>query len=300
MVLLATITLYKVHYVRSERENANMERPTSAEIISSEKLTKHLIDYLYTLFPDYQVSRNMPWTREDNLNARIRSDNQSHTLREYLTQPKVDEKIGHVKFLVVRGEKEGDGKKFYILKLLEACYSAIPHITWDKIDDIIHNQDKGNLFRIPVLLEKKKHATIIAKFLQQMNTHDPDVPMQEIIVSLLSEAIASNSSVNNPSAKEIIATLVKKLIDRHMLIVFFQEGAVDKPAEEAKRIRRLCRNVLSPVFVFVIDRSADEQITETDNDDFFFVNLQPLNKKQILRYIAIELPENDEIYVKVK
>lgn len=268
--------------------------------VVQEMLNKYLIDYLYTLFSDYQSCKNMPWTREDHLLSKVRSEAQSQTLLDFLTNPVNDDKKAYVNILVIQGEKEGDGKKFYILKLLEACYEAIPHITWDKIETNKDERDICNLFRVPVLIEKTKHSDIISNYISRINNARNDRDIEDSIIELVSSAIAHNLCKKSNEDLQIITRMTRKLIANHMLIVFFQEGSIEKPIEEVKRFKALTKSFCLPNLVFVVERVDDEQLNEEDKKGIYYIDLQPLTEKQILRYIAIELPDNSEIYVNIK
>ena len=106
------------------------------------------VQYLYKFFPIYQDIKDKSWTRIDDLNKSLPEFDGGKTIRQLLTNPNsVSSK--HKNVIVFRGEKEGDGKKFYINKLIEACYEAIPHFLWKDIRTL---EEDNHLFRFPVLV----------------------------------------------------------------------------------------------------------------------------------------------------
>lgn len=259
----------------------------SVESLKEQDLTRLLIDYLYDFFPVYQEIKDKSWTRENELDELISNTSQSHSLRKLLTDPRtVCERRKGV--IVFRGEKEGDGKKFYLNKLIETCYEAIPHFVWSDMDKM---EEEGKLFRFPILVDKEA----VECWLKEDDEYDKN------IAGLTAQCFMTKLKLETDVQRSNARKLAEKLLQKGMLALFVMEDVYFEPIRLVQRLISVMPDTdLMPILIFLVDNSFSSEVREGEEEQFYCIDIKPLTEYQILRYIAIELPDCPELMTDVK
>lgn len=256
----------------------------AVESVNKCDLNRLLVDYLYAFFPVYQEIKDKAWTRENDLDEQLLDASKNKSLRKLLTDPgTVSAKQKGV--IVFRGEREGDGKKFYLNKLIETCYEAIPHFVWSDIDKI---EKDGKLFRFPMLVDK----AAVECWLEKEAAQD--------IVGLTAQCFITKLELNKEDQQAAAHELSRKLFQKGMLALFVMEDVHSAPIQLIRQLIQLMPSKgLMPIFIFLVDYSFpyDEQNRE---EKFYCIDIKALSEYQILRYIAVELPNCTELLAGVK
>lgn len=251
------------------------------QMVEKAAMTRLLVDYLYTLFPDYEEFKDKPWTRESDLDYALA--NFGGSLREILTDPDTL-RAGQKNIIVFRGDREGDGKEFYLHKLIETCYEVIPHFVWEDFKKI--RQDKLQ-FRFPVIMDRDSLQLALNR--------------EKIDLAELAElCFVTQLGLEIPEQKAAAKELAKYLATNGMLAIFVGAGICEDPLSLiATRLTPLPESVTSlPILIIFADRSFATELSE--GDDFCCVDIPPLSDHQILRYIAIEVPDCSQLLTRIK
>lgn len=249
-------------------------------------LTRLLIDYLYAFFPTYQAIKDKPWTRENELDDNLPNTMPEQPLRKLLTDPRTLE-TGKKNIIVFRGEKEGDGKKFYLNKLIGTCYEAIPHLVWSDIEKL---KQEGTLFRFPVLVDKCSVDYWL----------DDEHGYAKNIIDLTAVSFITKLNLEHTKQHETAKKLAEKLVESGMLALFISEDAYHAPLELIHHLLPSSDLSLLPILIFLVDRNFYPELPEGEEEKFYCIDIKPLTEYQILRYIAIELPNCPELLLTIK
>ena len=266
---------------KDKKENGG---EAAAESVSEYDLNRLLVDYLYVFFPVYQEIKDKAWTRENELDEQLPDVSQSSSLRKILTDPGTvsAEQKG---VIVFRGEREGDGKKFYLNKLIETCYEAIPHFVWSDIDKM---EREGNLFRFPILVDK----AAVECWLENKDAQN--------IVDLTAKCFITKLKLNTIQ-QAVAQELADKLFQKGMLALFVTEDVHPVPMQLIRRLIQLMPSTgLMPILIFLVDNSFLFEDRDGEEEKFYCIDIKPLSEYQILRYIAVELPNCTELMAGVK
>ena len=266
----------------NQKENGG-EAPV--EFVRKYDLNRLLIDYLYAFFPVYQEIKDKAWTRENVLDEQLSEDVSNNSLRKLLTDPRTvsAEQKG---VIVFRGEREGDGKKFYLNKLIETCYEAIPHFLWSDLGEI---EKKENLFRFPILVDKDA----VDCWLNQETAQN--------IAGLTAQCFMTKLQLITEEQCAVAQEVAEKLFQRGMLALFVMEDVHSSPLQLIRRLIQLMPSAgLMPILIFLVDNSFSFETWDDEENKFYCIDIKPLSEEQILRYIAVELPVCTELMAGVK
>ena len=254
-----------------------------AVVQNGDAVTRLLVDYLYELYPDYEKYKDKTWTREGALDQTVKIYGKS--LREILTSPNTllsnqDEK----NIIVFRGDREGDGKEFYLHKLIETCYEVIPHFVWEDFEKF----KRDNLqFRYPIIIDRA--------------TMDQILTMDKINIAELAEiCFMTQLQLKNEDQKTAAKEVSDYLARNGMLALFVGAGICEDPLGFiTTRLKPLPDSVtLLPALILFADRNFASELSE--GEEFYCIDIPPLSDEEIMRYIAIEVPECSEILRSIK
>lgn len=270
--------------------NNEGDKMSCADAGYEQELTRLLIDYLYGFFPMYQEIKDKYWTRENELDEILPDTSNNHSLRTLLTDP------GAVcdnqkSIIIFRGEKEGDGKKFYLNKLIETCYEAIPHFIWSDVKKI---EEEGKLFRFPVLADKEAVKCWLD------SSYDNEECDNDVI-NLTTQCFITKLDLKTDSQQAAARELAENLFQKGMLALFVAENLHDEPGKFIYRLLKIPSDMdAKPILIFLVDNSFSFESGEKEKAQFRYIDIKPLNERQILRYIALELPNHPELLNEVK
>lgn len=253
------------------------------DIQKNNAMTRLLVDYLYKLFPDYEKYKDKTWTRESALDGKVKI--YGKTLREILTSPDTLLSDQNQKNIIVfRGDREGDGKEFYLHKLIETCYEVIPHFVWEDFERL----RRDNLrFRFPIVIDRDSMQIIFSK---------DKITMVELTEICFISQLCLESQDQKAVAKEVSLYLASN----GMLAFFVGAGVCDDPLSFiTTHLAPLPDSVSKlPALILFADRDFVAELSE--GEDFYCVDIPPLSDEEILRYIAIEVPDCSEILRRYK
>ena len=117
------------------------DMPTSNDIDNKNRILLRYLNDLY--ISQIKEFKDKTWTRESDLDNRQLKE--GVLLREALTHPMDRTKLPK-RIIVFCGEQVGDGKQFYLSKLVETCFNSIPPFAWNIME---------SEYLIPVIVEDK-------------------------------------------------------------------------------------------------------------------------------------------------
>lgn len=233
----------------------------------SDALTELFHRYLEFLYLNYiQQIRNKLWMREGDLDESLVDPYQNQTLRDilcgYRTVPQ-----GLPNTFIFQGEK-GDGRRFFIKKVIETCYESIQHIGWEQA------KDTKNSFRFPIYISKN------------ITLEKMPVGQRMDLKELASQCVAHQLNLIKNKEKQLARELVDTLGSLGKLAVLFEED--------------ICENYC---FLDWLDISAETtfqsiaiftempKFQPKNADNCCCVRMKELTERQIVKYLTTELPE---------
>lgn len=234
-------------------------------------LTSLFHEYLEYLFRNIlQDRKDKYWVREGELDKNLDVDGlHNKTLRDILTTP--SKSISHEPNIFVFCGDKGYGKKFYLREMIWACYDKISHPIWDNINNIE--------FRFPIFVDNQ----VISQWYYSKESSNS-------IVELAAHCIKTQLKITDNREKDLVDILALELYEKGRISIFFEENISINSLKIIENIAS-CDDLYKSIIIFIEngDFFADEKAQQTYN--FRKINIEPLNKEQITKYLVQIFPE---------
>lgn len=226
----------------------------------SDALTELLHRYLEFVYQEVlRWSKDKVWMREGDLDKPLGGKYPELTLRALLCDAHTA-KRDMPNIFVFRGEK-GDGRRFFIRKMIETCYESIHHMGWKQA------QDQEISFRFPVYVPAR-----IAQELKGSN-----------LIELACQCFIQQMELTDKEQKTA-RKLITGLGSMGKLAVFFEEET-----NNHELINQLDAMELEYQPIAVFTELPEFEFEERDS--IYCIRLEPLTASQIIKYLIAELPE---------
>lgn len=242
------------------------------------ELFHRYLQYLYDNYLNKCISAR--WMREGVLQEKLRLEPfVEQTLFTLLTkQSSVSIKDPYI--FILQGDK-GDGRRFFVRKMIEVCYTQIQHIIWSQA---ISDRE----FRFPVFACKN--------MVKDASLREGNINLVEFAI----KCIIQQLQLSKNSEVELAGTLVKELGRRGKLALFFDENMFDGDTENViqnriesfvSRLEIQCITEVRPIAVFFGPRKFYIQDKEKCKK-YFYIPIGPMTEFQIAQYLVAELPDH--------
>ena len=233
----------------------------------SDALTEMFHRYLEFLFQT-QLQKRMKtlWMRKGDLDEPLPDDPfRTETLRSILkNQHTVPE--GMPNFFILQGDM-GDGRRFYLKKMLEVCYEEIHHIGWEQA------QKQDVEFRFPILA--------VQEVVDWAESESSPLSLVDFALRCMIQQLELKGK-----ERGVAQTLLEKLGKIGKLAVFFNEKMCDDTNALINRLTVPKRQAYRPIAVFI----ESSQFPSKRSGKYYCIRIQPLKIPQIIRYLCAELP----------
>ncbi len=223
--------------------------------------------YLEFLFQT-QLKKRMKtlWMREGDLDEPLPDEPfKENTLRSLLSDYR--SVSGAAANLFVLQGDTGDGRRFYLKKMMEACYDEIHHIGW------LQAQEQDVEFRFPILADRE----VVSRAESENGPLDLiDFALQCMIRQLNLDVWEQNTA----------RALLGGLGQMGKLAVFFNEGMCKDTNILINRLNSSKKQAYQPIAVFI----ESSQFLAKENGTYYCIRLKPLKIQQIVRYLCAKLP----------
>lgn len=236
--------------------------------VKSNALTELFHRYLEFLYQNYlQQGENKIWMREGDLDKPLGGPYLNQTLRcvlcEYCTVPQ-----GLPNIFIFQGEN-GDGRRFFIRKIIEACYKSIHHIGWEQA------RDEKVSFRFPVYIPK------------DMLRERVYGGSQLDLIELVYQCVIRQLELTDKDELKIARELATELGHMGKLVVLFEEETCRDNKNFIERLNTLVGLEYQPMVVFI----ELPQLEMNNVGNCYCIRMEMLTVPQIVKYLTAELPE---------
>lgn len=236
--------------------------------VKSNALTELFHRYLEFLYQNYlQQGENKIWMREGDLDKPLGGPYLNQTLRCVLCEYRTVTQ-GLPNTFIFQGEN-GDGRRFFIRKILEVCYKSIHHIGWEQA------KDEKVSFRFPVYIPKD---------MLQERVHGGS---QLDLIELVCQCVIRQLELTDKYELKIARELVTELGHMGKLVVLFEEETCRDNQDFVERLNTLVGLEYQPIVVFI--ELPQFEINEMGN--CYCIRMEMLTVPQIVKYLTAELPE---------
>lgn len=225
--------------------------------------------YLEVLF-QAQLKKRMktPWMREGDLDESLpdepfRGETPRSLLSDHHAVPE-----GAPNIFILQGDM-GDGRKFYLKKMIEVCYEEINHIVWEQA------QKQDVKFRFPILA--------VQEVVDQAESETGPLSLIEFALGCMVWQLKLDVEEQGTAQ-----ALLKKLGQMGKLAVFFNEGMCKDTNALINRLILSEGQAYQPIAVFI----ESSEFPLMGNGKYYCLRLKPLKVQQIVRYLCAELPEH--------
>lgn len=237
------------------------------EKAKSDAKTELFHRYLEFLFQT-QLKERMKtiWMREGDLDEFLPDEPfKEETLRSLLkSHQSVPEEATNI--FILQGDT-GDGRKFYLKKMMEVCYEEIHHIGWKQA------QEQDVEFRFPILAVRE----VVSLAESERGPLD--------LIEFALQCIIRQLNLEEWEQKTARA-LLEGLGQMGKLAVFFNEGMCKDTNILINRLNSSKKQVYQPIAVFI----ESSQFSLNGDGKYYCIRLKPLKIQQIVRYLSAELP----------
>lgn len=229
----------------------------------SDALTDLLHRYLEFLYQNYlKQKKNRIWMREGDLDKPLGELYQNRNLRDVLCkQSTTPREVPSI--LVFQGEK-GDGRSFFVKKMIEACYENIHHLVWTQV------ADETVELRFPVYVRKD--------MTQGLTEYD--------LINLAYQCLIRQLELAETQEKRDARTLIEKLGNMGKLAVFFEEESCAENPELIEQLYIPSDQIYQPIAVF----TEQPQYSPQKWGRGCYIRMEPLTEEQMAVYLSSELP----------
>lgn len=226
------------------------------------------LQYLYKKELENRMGKQ--WIREGDLDKELLPEHyQVRTLRQVLCNP---EAIGEnqANLFLLRGDK-GDGRVFYLRKMIQLCYDSIQHLIWENAVEELE------AFRFPVLVTRSVMEQPGGKMVRQSYT-----TLHELAADCITQQLGLRAD-ERKSAR----TLMEVLSGAGKLAVFFEVDLEGITHQILERISPYSGQSHKPLAVFIENSSFEP----ASRQQCCCIDIEPLTLSQIAGYLSGEWPE---------
>ncbi len=209
-----------------------------------------------------------PWIREGDLETLYPINTKQIQLKNILRIPNAPE--GDCSKIIIFIGSKGDGRKFFLKKMLECCYQSLhPHIYWE--DNKISSED----FRFPIYVTEE----IVIDF--------SALPGKDSIVDLIKLSFKKQLNLTYTFEKTLTAEAVFDLLKMGKIVFFFEPNIYSKRSETAAALEYINSCEYKPLAILVEDWKLEA------DKSFNIIRMNELSREQIINYLKQDLPESN-------
>lgn len=248
-----------------------MQHLLSNEKTRNNALTSLFHRYLQYLYKEFLENRmGKQWIREGDLDKELLPEHYpARTLRQVLCNPQAIGK-NQANLFLLRGDK-GDGRDFYLHKMIQLCYDSIQHLIWENA------MEEQEAFRFPVLVTRSVMKELGGETLGKNHT-----TLHELAAHCMTQQLDLKASESKSARK-----LTEALSGAGKLAVFFEVDLNEITQQILKQISPYSEHPFKPLAVFIEKSNFEPEARQ----QCCCIDVAPLTLSQITGYLFSELPE---------